>query len=462
MNRTLKRPMFRMGGSSATGITSGLDMPRASYQFGGGAGMAADNIRLSDLPFMKNQMAPQTAEGNVTSDASDLTAGQELLKAFEDREKANNLSNFLINFGLNLASATPRGSGITGTFATAAEAAKKPFGQFTQDVASERGFDRDLQLAATKMDINERLKKEAEAREFERQKTLKGMDLLEAEDQFVVVSPDEAKKELGEAYNPKALYQRNLKNNKLEVKLTGPKEVIKEQTDKYLEKGSQAQAEADIKKVQDAETAFLNANKFTQTLDTLRILANTPEETLETGAFGEFRTSLEKIGQEFGLDVGLQNVPLAELLRTVGGKVAIDSLQGFKGAISNKELQFVQDINPGLSMSKEGIKLQLLMLDRANDLSKRYYTDVVEPFIRKNGFDLRPDKTLDGKTFNQLTMMFHDNNPYVTDDIRNQLVAASINIDEKYKKNIVTDNGVNYIKIGDKYYPLPDQTNEEG
>ena len=34
MNRTLKRPMFRMGGSSATGITSGLDMPRASYQSG--------------------------------------------------------------------------------------------------------------------------------------------------------------------------------------------------------------------------------------------------------------------------------------------------------------------------------------------------------------------------------------------------------------------------------------------
>ena len=27
MNRTLKRPMFRMGGSSGTGITSGLDRP---------------------------------------------------------------------------------------------------------------------------------------------------------------------------------------------------------------------------------------------------------------------------------------------------------------------------------------------------------------------------------------------------------------------------------------------------
>ena len=472
MNRTLKRPMFRMGGSSATGITSGLDMPRASYQSGSTPfsspremGMA---MSRSAIPQLLNQTTPQTAEGNVTSDASDLTAGQELLKAFEDREKANNLSNFLINFGLNLASATPRGSGITGTFATAAEAAKQPFGQFTKDVASEKAFDRELDLAATKMDINERLKKEAEDRAFKRDVALKALDLKaddKAEDQYVVVSADEAKKELGEAYNPKALYQRNLKNNKLEVKLTGPKEVIKETTDEYLKKGSQAQAESDIKKVQDAETAYLNANKFTQTLDTLNFLANTPDETLETGAFAELRTSIAKIGQEFGLDINVQNVPLAELLRTVGGKVAIDSLQGFKGAISNKELQFVQDINPGLSMSKDGIKLQLLMLDRANDLSKRYYTEVVEPFVRKNGFDLRTDKTLDGKTFNQLTMMFHENNPYVTDDIRNQLVAATVNIDEKYKKNIVTQDGVNYIIIGTgenkKFFELPGQTGGE-
>ena len=34
MNRTLRRPMFRIGGSAGTGITSGLDMPRVSYQDG--------------------------------------------------------------------------------------------------------------------------------------------------------------------------------------------------------------------------------------------------------------------------------------------------------------------------------------------------------------------------------------------------------------------------------------------
>ena len=66
MNRTLKRPMFRMGGSSATGVTSGLNMPRTSYQFGGGA-----DARF----FIGDRMMPKTAEGNVTSDASDLTPG---------------------------------------------------------------------------------------------------------------------------------------------------------------------------------------------------------------------------------------------------------------------------------------------------------------------------------------------------------------------------------------------------
>ena len=447
-----------MGGSTGTGITSGLDKPRQNYQDAGSVNPLTQYPTDFFPPLGTREIKPNTP--SLTMDDDKLTAGQELLKAFENRNTRPDLSQFLINFGLNLASATPRGN----IFATAAEAAKKPADTLFQEKAAEKAFGRELDLAATKMDINERLKKEAEERAFKRDLTLKALDLKKddkAEDQFVVVPADEAKDELGTAYNPKALYQRNLRTNKLEVKLTGPKEVIKETADKYEEEGSQAQAKADVKKIQEAETAFLNANKFTQTLDTLRILANTPDETLETGAFGEARTTVAKIGQEFGLDINVQNVPLAELLRTVGGKVAIDSLQGFKGAISNKELEFVQSINPGLSMSKEGIKLQLLMLDRANDISKRYYTEVVEPFVRKNGFDLRPDKTLDGKTFNQLTMMFHENNPYVTDDIRNQLVAATVTMDEKYKKNIVTENGVNYIKIGDKFYPLPDQTEEK-
>ena len=34
MNRTLRRPMFRMGGSTGEGITSGLQAPRQNYEGG--------------------------------------------------------------------------------------------------------------------------------------------------------------------------------------------------------------------------------------------------------------------------------------------------------------------------------------------------------------------------------------------------------------------------------------------
>ena len=68
MSKALNRPMFRKGGpvdGRGTGITSGLDQSRTNYQFGGGAGMAADNIRLSDLPFMQNQTNQTIRESAV-------------------------------------------------------------------------------------------------------------------------------------------------------------------------------------------------------------------------------------------------------------------------------------------------------------------------------------------------------------------------------------------------------------
>ena len=77
MNRTLKRPMFRIGGSAGTGITSGLDQPRKQYANG------------SQMPSFQ----------------------------------ATGLPGFLTSFGLNLLSTPPQGN----IFQTAATAAKDPF-----------------------------------------------------------------------------------------------------------------------------------------------------------------------------------------------------------------------------------------------------------------------------------------------------------------------------------------------
>ena len=99
MNRTLKRPMFRIGGSAGTGITSGLDKPRKKYQQG-----SMPNFQIGGLP------------------------------------------GFLTGFGLNLLSTPPQGN----IFQTAATAAQDPFRALqaqqaaAMKTASARAFAREL------------------------------------------------------------------------------------------------------------------------------------------------------------------------------------------------------------------------------------------------------------------------------------------------------------------------------
>ena len=107
MNRILKRPMFRMGGSTGTGITSGLDRP--GYKDAGTVQAALDTTQKS------------------------LTA----LDQFREKQSGfmpGALPGFLTQFGLNLLSETPRGN----IFSTAAAAAKQPFQTFQASQLADR------------------------------------------------------------------------------------------------------------------------------------------------------------------------------------------------------------------------------------------------------------------------------------------------------------------------------------
>ena len=126
MNRTLKRPMFRIGGSAGTGITSGLDQPqkmanggRTGYQQG-----TMPNFQFAGMP------------------------------------------GFLTSFGLNLLATPPQGN----IFQTAGMAAREPFNQLmtsqarARELQGERDFLRgetDRKLTAAE----ERLDKEIASRE---------------------------------------------------------------------------------------------------------------------------------------------------------------------------------------------------------------------------------------------------------------------------------------------------------
>ena len=96
MNRVLRRPMFRIGGS-AEGLTSGL-APRQGY--------ANQSLvkQIQDKKSIIEALAPRTPRTDTS------------------------MRDFLINFGLDIASRTPSGN----IFSTAAAAAKGPFEKFQE------------------------------------------------------------------------------------------------------------------------------------------------------------------------------------------------------------------------------------------------------------------------------------------------------------------------------------------
>jgi len=113
MSRFLHRPMFRRGGSTGEGITSGL---RRGYAFGS-TGSQRDYLE---------------AKRNTTSGGNDFNLS-DYLSDQPELPKSQSRSDFLINFGLDLATRSPQGNILQ----TAAASAREPFKQFQQQAGQE-------------------------------------------------------------------------------------------------------------------------------------------------------------------------------------------------------------------------------------------------------------------------------------------------------------------------------------
>ena len=132
MNRTLRRPMFRMGGS-AEGITSGLDMPKT------------------------NESRENFQNGNTDME-SRYNRAMDFIQS-KQQPRSSNLNNFLISMGLDLVSRPTSGN----IFADVATSAKEPFAQMQAAKASRAG-DQDKLSQALIGDIMEQMSDEEIAR----------------------------------------------------------------------------------------------------------------------------------------------------------------------------------------------------------------------------------------------------------------------------------------------------------
>ena len=143
MNRTLKRPMFRIGGSAGTGITSGLDKPRKQYANGSEDRFMELVAKLREQGFTQQEAIEEArrrldmAKGGRVGYAN----GTEM-----PNFQPSGLPGFLTSFGLNLLATPPRGN----IFQTAAVAAQDPFRTLqaqqaaAMKTASDRAFAKEL------------------------------------------------------------------------------------------------------------------------------------------------------------------------------------------------------------------------------------------------------------------------------------------------------------------------------
>ena len=110
MMRTLKRPMFRMGGSANEGITSGLDKPKRGLvnEPGSYSQSLEDQFGISEIKKLVESNRPK--------------------ETYKDRD------DFLINLGLDMVSRSPSSNIIS----TIGESAKGPFKQYQAGQAQKR------------------------------------------------------------------------------------------------------------------------------------------------------------------------------------------------------------------------------------------------------------------------------------------------------------------------------------
>ena len=206
------------------------------------------------------------------------------------------------------------------------------------------------------------------------------------------------------------------------------------------------------KKFTDINTAAESAQKNMNNLQTIETLIQQPD--LKTGYLGELRTSAEKLASEFGLDLDVQNVGAAEVLSTTTGALVLEGLSNFKGSISDGERQFVKDINPGLSMSKEGIAANIALQKKGNEITLKY-NEEANDWVERNGGLSKKDK-LTGESWSTFTTKFHKENPLISNEERKNLSQLSKSYDSAFLEgnNVQTIDGVRMVMIGGNLYEL--------
>lgn len=177
----------------------------------------------------------------------------------------------------------------------------------------------------------------------------------------------------------------------------------------------------------------------------------------QTGFGSEFIIGFQNLGKRFGFDFGFEGTSEGEALRSFMGTLTMNTLGKFKGAISDGERAFAQNINPTLSMSEDGIRVIMKINRRIfeNQIKKE---ELALDWEQENGTLMA--KNSKGETWNTFWRKWTQENPIFDKDFKAEISAAEGNVSESFRDQIqemdIDGDGQTekVFKLNDKFYKV--------
>lgn len=130
-------------------------------------------------------------------------------------------------------------------------------------------------------------------------------------------------------------------------------------------------AKMNVKELKTFREASVNAITSMKNIDDLLTMLANPE--LNTGFKEEkFMLPLREIGNALGFDVDVSKIVNAQAFRAKTFEIVLQNVSKMKGALSDKELKFLENMNANLGMQKDANKILLLSTRHALSKAARF------------------------------------------------------------------------------------------
>lgn len=199
------------------------------------------------------------------------------------------------------------------------------------------------------------------------------------------------------------------------------------------------------------KTAQENLNTYNQLID---VISQADED--DVGPLAEQRLELSKL-KKFLKIPDDKDIGTLELIRNVSNKLVLDGLSNFKGAISDKEREFLMQMMPGLANSKEG-SLKILQIAKRNaelELLKRdgknLYQTKQPNILQQLRLDVNgQERLLDFDTF--VGEYSQHKGKGLQEEIKSLISSSSLSLDLDNKNNyrLETEGGKKYYVYSGK------------